>query len=222
MIGNHSYAHDNLGEATVTLAGFQADVQKNEALLRGLPGFTRIFRFPYLREGETAAKRDGFRAFLKKHGYRTGGVSIDASDWYYAYRFVRWRRRHPGADPAPYRKAYLDHLWDRTVYYDALARKVLRRRVKHTLLLHTNEINAAFLPDVIAMYRQRGWKVIDAATAFADPVYATQPRIVPAGQSVIWALAKEKGEPNLRFPGETEATRSPCWTPRACSWLRDC
>jgi peptidoglycan-N-acetylglucosamine deacetylase len=59
LVGNHSYSHHSLGSADVSLADFQADVLRNEALLRDVPGFTRIFRFPYLREGETAAKRDG-------------------------------------------------------------------------------------------------------------------------------------------------------------------
>ena len=79
---------------------FQADVLRNEALLRELPGFTRLFRYPFLREGETAGKRDGFRAFLRERGYRHGPVTIDASDWYYSMRFTAWQKRHPGADPA--------------------------------------------------------------------------------------------------------------------------
>jgi peptidoglycan/xylan/chitin deacetylase (PgdA/CDA1 family) len=209
LVANHSYSHRSLGNTATTLPDFQADVLRNEALLRELPGFTRLFRYPFLREGETAGKRDGFRAFLRERGYRHGPVTIDASDWYYSMRFRAWQKRHPGADPAPFRAAYLAHLWDRTMYYDGLARKVLGRSVKHTLLLHTNEINAAFLPDVIRMYRDRNWKVIAAAAAFQDPVHREEPRILPAGQSVIWGLAKAKGHAGLRFPGENDTYEQP-------------
>jgi peptidoglycan/xylan/chitin deacetylase (PgdA/CDA1 family) len=209
LVGNHSYSHRNLGSAEVSLEAFEADVLRNEALLRDLPGFTRIFRFPFLREGETAAKRDGFRAFLRQRQYRLGSVTIDDSDWYYADRFRQWKKRHPGADPAPFRAAYLAHLWDRARYYDGLARKVLGRTVRHTLLLHTTPLNAAFLPDVIRMFRERKWQLIDAAAAFQDPVFDQEPAILPAGQSVIWGLAKARGEKQLRFPGETESYEIP-------------
>ncbi len=209
MVGNHSYSHHNLSGAKVTLADFQADVSRNEALLHAKPGFTRIFRYPFLHEGDTAAKRDGFRAFLRDRGYRLGSVTIDASDWYYDMRFLQWRKQHPGADPGPFRAAYLAHLWDRARYYDGLARKLLGRNVKHTLLLHTNALNAAFLPDVIRMFRDRKWQVIDAAAAFEDPVHAQQPAILPAGQSVIWGLAKAQGETDLRYPGEDATYEKP-------------
>lgn len=209
LVGNHSYSHNSLGSATVSLSDFQADVLRNEALLRDLPGFTRIFRFPFLREGETAAKRDGFRAFLRERRYRPRSVTIDASDWYYGSRFRKWKQQHPGADPAPFRAAYLTHLWDRAQYYDGLARKVLGRSVRHTLLLHTNEINATFLPDVIGMFRDRKWQLIDAAVAFEDPVYDQEPNVLPAGQSVIWGLAKARGEKQLRFPGENDSYEKP-------------
>jgi hypothetical protein len=141
--------------------------------------------------------------------YRSRSVTIDASDWYYDVRFRRWKQQHPGADPAPFRAAYLAHLWNRTGYYDALARKVLGRNVRHTLLLHTNGINAAFLPDVIRMFRDRKWQLIDAAAAFEDPVYDQQPNTLPAGQSVIWGLARARGEEQLRFPGENESYEKP-------------
>jgi peptidoglycan-N-acetylglucosamine deacetylase len=208
-IGNHSYSHRSFGTAAVTLAAFQSDVLRNEMLFKDMPGWTRTFRFPFLREGETADKRDGFRAFLRKQGYRSGRPTIDASDWYYAGRFRAWKARNAGADPAPYRKAYLDHLSERVSYYEDLARKVVGRPVKHTLLLHTNEINAAFLSDVIAMLRARGWTIIDPATAYADPIYDSEPRILPAGQSLVWALAKARGIPGLRYPGESEKYEKP-------------
>jgi hypothetical protein len=45
----------------------------------------------------------------------------------------------------------------------------------------------------------------NAQTAYQDPVFSNAPRIVPAGESLIWAMAKESGkfEGKLRYPGET-------------------
>jgi peptidoglycan/xylan/chitin deacetylase (PgdA/CDA1 family) len=209
LVANHTYSHRNFGAAAVTIEDFEADVLRNEELLRALPGFTRLFRFPFLKEGDTAAKRDAFRAFLHDRHYRSGRVTIDASDWYYDERFRAWRAAHPAGDPAAFRQAYLAHLANRAAYYDALSRKVVGRRVKHTLLLHTNAINAAFLPDIIRMFRARGWKLIDAACAFRDPIFDAEPRVLPAGESLLWSLAKAKGEAGLRYPGEDAVYEKP-------------
>lgn len=203
-VGNHTYSHRNFNAAAMTLEAFTADIGKAEALLRDLPGWTPRLRFPYLKEGDTADKRDGLRAWLREHGYRAGAVSIDASDWYYNTRYLEWRRGHPDEDPAAWRAAYLDHLWDRACYYDALATSVLDRGLPHVLLLHANAINAEFLPDVIAMFRGRGWEFVSPAEAWADPAYALEPQSLPAGESHLWALAKERGLGNLRYPAESD------------------
>jgi peptidoglycan/xylan/chitin deacetylase (PgdA/CDA1 family) len=206
-IANHSYAHGSL-DAT-PLEAFKADFDRNDALLQGLPGFTAWFRFPYLKEGDTAAKRDGVRAFLKARGYRAGHVSIDASDWYYNARLQERLEKDPGADLAPYRKAYLAHLLGRATYYDGLAKQLLGREPGHVILLHHNLINALFLGDVIAMFRAAGWKLISPAEAYEDPLYRSEPRNLPAGESLLWALAREKGLAGLRYPGEDEVKGKP-------------
>jgi hypothetical protein len=38
----------------------------------------RLFRYPSLKEGDTAEKRDRFRALLREHGYRVGHVTSTA------------------------------------------------------------------------------------------------------------------------------------------------
>ena len=157
-----------------------------------------------MKEGDTRVKRDACRAFLRKRGYRTGHVSIDASDWFYDQR-LRARLAADGpVDLARYREAYLNHLWDRAIYYDALSRKVLGRSIPHVLLLHYNYSNALLLDDIAEMFASRGWRLIGTEEAFADPVYAKQPNIIPAGESLVWALAKESGRfaGELRYPGE--------------------
>jgi peptidoglycan/xylan/chitin deacetylase (PgdA/CDA1 family) len=201
-IGNHSYSHRNLASDDVALTDYIADVARDQTLLEALPGWVRRYRFPYLKEGDTIAKRDGFRAWLSKNDYASGAVSIDASDWYYSSRYAHWRRVHPDADPAPFREAYLAHLLDRARYYDGLSRQVLGRSIPHVILLHTNAINAAFLPDVLAMFREQGWQIVSPQQAYADPVYARELDVLPAGESILWSLAKQAGVDGLRYPAE--------------------
>jgi hypothetical protein len=119
-------------------------------------------------------------------------------------RLVKRLKAHPQADLKPYRDFYLSHIRERAAYYESLAQKILGRSIKHTLLIHYNLLNALFLGDLLRMFKSEGWKLVDAAEAFRDPVYASAPNIVPAGESLVWALAKESGKFDalLRYPGE--------------------
>ena len=208
-LGNHTWSHK--GYNSVGPAWFEEDVLKNEALLKAWPNYRKIFRFPMLKEGNTAERRDEMRRFLAEHGYRNGHVTIDASDWYYDQRLRARLTAEPGFSVVRYREPYLNHLWDRAMFYNDLSMKVLGRSVPHTILVHYNLINTLFLGDALAMFRKRGWEPISAADAFQDEVFTRAPKNVPAGESLIWALAKETGkfEAVLRYPGEDDVYEKP-------------
>lgn len=202
LIANHTYSHWKYPD--VDFQAFSQDILRNERLLQPLAQYRKYFRFPYLKEGQTIEQRNRMRAFLEAHGYRNGHVTIDASDWYVDGRLRDRLKKDPQADLAPYREFYLSHLWDRARYYDDLARQVVGRSVKHTLLLHHNVLNGMFLGDVLRMFQRKGWKLINVEQAYTDPVFASAPNIVPAGESIIWAMAKErrKFDKILRYPAE--------------------
>lgn len=204
LIANHSFSHKELNSKNVTADVFTADIARCDEIIRSYPRFQKLFRFPYLKEGDTAAKRDAVRAFLAQQGYRNGHVTIDASDWAIEDRLSARLTKDPAAEVKPYRDFYLAHMWERAQYYDDLAHRVLGRSVKHTILMHFNLLNALFLGDLLDRFKSKGWKLINAREAFKDPVFQAAPKIVPAGESIIWALAKETGkfEHLLRYPGE--------------------
>jgi peptidoglycan/xylan/chitin deacetylase (PgdA/CDA1 family) len=208
-VGNHTYSHENFGSARVGLDAFTADVLRADQLLNATRGWTRRLRFPYLKEGDTGAKRDGMRQWMAQQGYRPGPVSIDTSDWYYNERFLQWRSRHPKEDPGPIRQAYLAHLWDRAQYYDGLGKASLGRSPAHVMLLHTSFINAEFLTDILSMFRAKGWKVVSPKEAFEDPLYAMTPETVPAGESILWSIANKSGVTGLRYPAEDDVYEKP-------------
>jgi len=78
LFGNHTYTHRNFNEVPVD--EYESDTLRDEALLASYPNFTKIFRFPFLKEGDTAESRDDFRTFLHDHDYQIGSVTIDTSD----------------------------------------------------------------------------------------------------------------------------------------------
>jgi hypothetical protein len=209
-IGNHTYSH-KLASGPMTPEAFEADILRNETVLRDYSGFRKWFRFPTLNEGRTREVRDRFRSFLAQHGYRNGAVTIDASDWYYNQRLLARIEADRSFDVQRYRQPYIDHIWDRAQFYDRLSRDVLGRSVPHTLLIHYNLLNSLFLGDLLTMFESKGWGVIDVEEAFSDSVFTREPDTAPAGQSLIWALAKETGkfEDRLRYPGEDDVYEKP-------------
>jgi peptidoglycan/xylan/chitin deacetylase (PgdA/CDA1 family) len=209
-IGNHTYDHVPLTGQT-TPEAFEAGILRTDNLLRMYAGFRKWFRFPALKEGRTPEVRDRLRAFLELHGYRNGSVTIDTSDWYYNQRLQDRLEADKTFDVRRYRQPYLDHIWDRAQYYDQLSVGVLGRHVAHTLLVHFNLLSSLFLADVLEMFRSQGWGIVDADEAFSDPVFDRRPDIAPAGESLIWALAKETGKfgGSLRYPGEDDTYEKP-------------
>ncbi len=203
-IGNHTFSHLNYNSKKVTFEEFKVDFFKNDSLMRSYSNYISLFRFPYLKEGDTREKVTSFRTLLKASNYQNGHVTIDASDWYIDSRLRNRLRADPKANVDGFRNFYLIHLLERATYYESLAFKITGRHVHHTLLLHHNLASALFLGDLIKMFREKGWKIMDAEEAFKDDIFQKQPANVPAGESLIWALAKESGkfDNQLRYPAE--------------------
>jgi len=192
-IGNHTVSHPDLDSASVTLAQYQQEVMACDALIRTMPGYQKWFRFTFLREGNTAEKRDGMRRFLPAKGYRNAYVTLDTSDWRLDDKLAGILARHPGADLAPVRRAYLAHIRQRALAYRALAHTLQGRDIPQVLLLHHNLINALWLDDIIAQFKDMGWTITTPAAAFADPVYALQPDRAEPGQSLLLSMARTLG-----------------------------
>jgi peptidoglycan-N-acetylglucosamine deacetylase len=206
LICNHSYSHLNFNSEKQSYDEFAADFERNEPLITHYHRFTRLFRYPFLKEGDTAEKRDRFRDLLKQKGYGVGHVTIDTSDWYVDDRMNARLDQSPATATQPYCDYLVAHLLDRAAFYRQLAVDVLGHEIPHTLLLHHRMINALYLEDVISAFSDNGWQWIDAHRAFDDPVFKRQPQTLPAGESLVWALAKETGrfDDRLRYPGESD------------------
>jgi len=205
LICNHSYSHLTYLSKT-SYEEYAADFLRNEPIIAPYHHRTPLFRYPSLKEGDTAEKRDRFRALLKDHGYRIGHVTIDASDWYVDQRMQQRLQQDGKAPLEPYRDYLVAHLLNRASFYRQLSLDVLGREIRHTLLVHYRMMNALFLQDVMGAFEKSGWTWIDAERAYEDPIFLKEPQTVPAGESLVWALASESGKfkERLRWPGEDD------------------
>ena len=82
--------------------------------------------------------------------------------------------------------------------------ELTHRQISHVLLLHYNLAAALFLGELIQYFKDIGWEGIDADKAYKDDFYSQESLNIPAGESLVWALAKESGrfDKVLRYPAE--------------------
>jgi peptidoglycan-N-acetylglucosamine deacetylase len=201
-IANHTLNHPDFSNDAVTLDQFKQELLANDSLIRKYSNYMRCFRFPYLKEGNTPEKVNGFRSFMRHLDYRTGHVTIDASDWYIDSRLRKRLESNPLADISSFRSFYIQHIYEHALYYDSLAVALTGRHINHSLLLHHNLSSALFLDDLIAYFKSRGWVIMDADKAYEDEVYNTVTQTLPAGESLIWSMARQSGKFDLRYPAE--------------------
>lgn len=204
LIANHTYNHRNFNNVNISAKNYGIDLLKCDSLISVYKNYTKYFRTAYLKNGNTIEKRDSLISLLKLFDYKNGYVTIDASDWYFNSLLIKFIKKNPKDSIDKFKDAYIKHLLDRAKYYDELAVEVLGRKVKHSLLLHHNLTSALFLGDLIKAFKYKGWNLINAKDALLDDVYKKEINTIPAGESIIWSIAKESGEyeDKLRYPAE--------------------
>jgi peptidoglycan/xylan/chitin deacetylase (PgdA/CDA1 family) len=192
-VANHTMTHPDLNNAKTTLAQYQQEVLDCDRIVATLPGYTKWFRYTYLREGNTPEKRDGMRAFLREQGYRNAYVTLDTSDWRLNDKLVELLAKDPKANVEPLRQAYLSHIRQRALADRPLSQRLQGRDIPQVMLVHHHLINALFLDDVLRQFSEMGWRFTTPGEAFADPVYQLEPQRNVPGQSLLISMGRSLG-----------------------------
>lgn len=205
MLANHSHSHRSANR--ISAADFLEDISRAEAKLSGLPNHQPFFRFPYLHEGDTRAKRDAIRRGLVDRGLRAGYVTVDNYDWYLQTLFSEAVASGRPLDLPAWRALYVDVLVAAIEHYDDIATRTLGRSPAHVLLLHENDLAALFVDDLAQALRADGWSILPALEAYQDPLANQEPDTLLLGQGRVAALAHVAGEPasGLSHAWESEA-----------------
>jgi peptidoglycan/xylan/chitin deacetylase (PgdA/CDA1 family) len=191
IIANHSDTHRNL--RNLPADEYLADIAAADRALKGFPNFRPWFRFPFLAEGETREKRDAVRAGLRAMNYAQGYVTVDNYDWYLNALANNAKKAGQNVDEAALRDLYVEVLTEAVEFYDAIAVKALGRSPHHVLLLHENDLAALFVADLAAELRKRGWTIVGADAAYADPIAGIEPDTLFLNQGRVAAIARTKG-----------------------------
>jgi len=212
-LANHTFTHPNFNAERNTVSIFEQELLRTDSIISKFENSIKLFRFPYLKEGQTSTKVASIRNILAENNYSNGYVTIDASDWYVNQRLVE-KIKAVGIEKTEiekFRDFYLQHIMERADYYEKLSYQMNQRHINHTLLLHHNLTSALFLGDLIEKFKEEGWEVINADDAYQDEIFENIAEPAYAGESLIWSLAKQssKYEASLRYPAEDSRYEKP-------------
>ncbi|HVR95134.1 MAG TPA: SgcJ/EcaC family oxidoreductase [Thermoanaerobaculia bacterium] len=194
-LGNHSTNH--LNYSATEPEAYIADVEAARKRLAGLLGprgaRVRFFRFPFLREGDTAAKLDAMRAYLAESGQRNLPVTLDNQDWSFEEPWVEARKKGDAAALARVAEAYHESLHVEVRGHEEVGDGLLGRPAPQILLLHANEVGAAQWDRLFAWLEERGYRFATADEVLADPAFSEPHRYVGRYGPGLWdRLASER------------------------------
>ena len=205
-LGNHSYSHPDLNE--LALDAYTADIVRGEEAIRAAlkPRGKKLefYRHPYLHTGPTAEIKKGLQGFLDQHGYRVAPVTLDDADYMFAAVYMNPALRERA------RREYVPYMESVVEFFERRSVEVVGYELPQILLIHANQLNADLMPELLDMFRRRGYHFVSLSRALEDPAYRLPEEYVGKnGSSWIHRWSKTKGMPGK---GEPDA---PDWVMKA-------
>jgi peptidoglycan/xylan/chitin deacetylase (PgdA/CDA1 family) len=184
-LGNHTYDHLNLDQVTAPV--FNVNIAELDALLDTLSPVSpliehrRVFRYPYLAEGNTLAKRDAVRGYLKANGYRIAEVTTDYNDWAWNDAYLRCSRLHDTKSIHWLEERIVVNAEQAVKADSGLAHKLFGRNIDQIVLTHACALEAVMLRKTLAKLRSDGAILISLDDALRDSAYQINPNITTEG-----------------------------------------
>jgi len=203
-LGNHTYSHADLN--TVTVAEYEQEILKGEpALLSALQARGKkleFFRYPMLHTGPTPETKLAIERFLAGRHYRNAPVTFDDSDYMFAVAYLNPKLA------ARVKREYLPYLESVAAFFERRSVEVAGREFPQILLLHANELNSRMMPEILEMFRRRGYRFVALGEALEDGAYRLPDNYAGRGGfSWIHRWSITKGMPNKGEPDEPEWVR---------------
>ena len=140
-----------------------------------------MFRYPFLDEGSTLAKRNAVRAYLASNGYRIAEVTIDYDDWAWTDAYARCVAQHDDKT-VQWLKDHVAESADRNLRDSNTNAKLLfNRQIPQILLIHIALFNTVTLDKILKSWRAKGVQFVSLDEALSDPVYAINPNLTYEG-----------------------------------------
>ena len=176
ILGNHTYSHPDFNSRTVEQ--FQEEITKGEVVTRELMKSRRpyqlYFRHPMTHTGDTPEKKEAIEAFLKARGYKVTPHTIENSDFIFNVPYSLAVQKGDMELARRLREAYLDLTFAATEFAEKVSPQIFGREIPQLLLIHSNDITADTLDEILNRYKARGYTFVSLDTVMADPAYQTK------------------------------------------------
>ena len=203
-LGNHTWSHPELDK--LDASRYEANIARNETTLRRVDpdGDWHWFRYPFLEEGDTVAKREQVRGWLVGHQYRIAEVSMDFQDYLWNEPYARCSSKHEAAAIQLLHDSYLATADQYIGVYRQLAQELYGHDIPYVLLMHVGAFDAHMLPELIALFRARGFAFTTLEDALSDPAYDTDPKVPTPGGSTFNEMVAAQRSANIPDAQEPE------------------
>lgn len=201
-IAHHSHAHESAN--TLSIEAYLQDFDQANAVLSNFDNYLKLHRFPFLHHGKTHSDQQTLRKALKKRGFNDGYVTVDNAEWYLNHLYDQAIKEGQQVNMDALKQLYIETMIAGIEYYDALAKKSLKRSPSHVLLMHDNDLSAMFAGDLARALTQEDWEIITPQQAYQDPIANIIPKTHYLKQGRVAALAHDAGSPenDLKSPAE--------------------
>jgi peptidoglycan/xylan/chitin deacetylase (PgdA/CDA1 family) len=175
-LGNHTFSHLRL--LTTPLPKYEEDVIKGEVITRrlmsGRQPYQLYFRHPYTSTGATKEVKAAFESFLRERGYKVAPFTIENSDYIFNQMYSEARRNNDTVLMERLRKTYLDYNDGQFEFMERLSSEMFGREISQILLIHSNDINADCLDEMLKRLENRGYRFVTLDQALEDKAYQTK------------------------------------------------
>jgi peptidoglycan/xylan/chitin deacetylase (PgdA/CDA1 family) len=174
-IGNHTWSHVSLAENTVV--AYENEIARGEPALAQYAGARdwHYFRYPYLAEGETLAKRHAIRTYLHEHGYRVAQVTLNFEDYAWNDVYARCAAKPDEAAIAWLKQSYLENAAEYIRLGREQSRIAFGREIPNVMLLHATAFTTLMLPDLLDLLHKQGFRFAALPKVEQDPAYTQDP-----------------------------------------------
>ena len=206
MLGNHTYSHSDFNQLTV--AQFEEQIVKGDVVTRQLMQSRRpyqlYFRHPMTHTGDTLEKKEAIEKFLAALGYKVTPHTIENSDFIFNVPYAQAVQKGDMALAKRVREAYLDLTIAATQFAEKISPQIFGREIPQLLLIHSNDLNADCLDELLQKLSDRGYKFVTLDKVMSDPAYETKDTYVNKyGPTWLFRWSKSKGM-NLDFSGDAD------------------
>jgi len=206
ILGNHTFSHRDFNQLTV--AQFEEEITKGDVitseLMKSRAPYQLYFRHPMTHTGDTVEKKEAVEKFLADRGYKVTPHTIENSDFIFNVAYAQALQRNNKDLAKRVSDAYLEFTFAATDFAQKISPQVFGREIPQTLLIHSNDINADCLDEMLRGFEARGYKFVSLDEVMADSAYQTKDTLVSKfGPTWLWRWMKSKGM-NVSFAGDPD------------------